>query len=112
MRYEPVQRLGKEQLTSALKSSDPKVVGDALYSAARFEEDISWVQDVLLDKLSAPHREVRWAAATSLGDMAVRHCQLDPKRVIPALELACQDPEIAGPASFSLSMVRQFLDRS
>jgi hypothetical protein len=65
MKYEPVKRLDKEQLLSNLKSSDPTVVGEALYSAARFEEDKVWVQDVCLESMKSPHVQVRWAAATA-----------------------------------------------
>jgi hypothetical protein len=110
MRYEPVQRLTKEQLLSDLESNNPKVVSDALDSAARFAEDVPWVQNILLRSLESRHLQVRWAAATCLGDLAFRRCQLDLERVLPALELAIQDPEIAEPASLSLSMVRQFLE--
>src|SRR3974390_2173406 len=110
MRYEPVRRLTKDQLHSNLENHDPEVVAEALHSAARFDDDRQWVQDVRLEKMKSSHAQVRWAAATCLGDMACWRCHLDLERVIPALELATQDAEIAGPATLSLSMVRRFLE--
>jgi hypothetical protein len=109
MRYEPVRRLLKKHLLSDLEADNPEVVAEALYSAARFEEDSQWVESLLLERLTSPHVRVRWAAATCFGDMASWGRPLDLKRVIPALESARQDPEISDPASFSLSMVEQFL---
>jgi hypothetical protein len=51
---------------------------------------------------------VRWATATSLGDLACWRRPLDPVIVIPALERAIKDPTISDLASFSISLVRQF----
>lgn len=111
MRYESVQNLNREGLLLSLGSQDPLVVAEALYSAARFEVDTQWVQDVLLDNIKSPHLQVRWAAATCLGDMAFWGRELDQGRVTRALEMAVRDPETADPASVSLSMVKQFLNK-
>jgi hypothetical protein len=109
MRYEPVSPLSREQLVANLESDDTKLVAEALYSAARFEQDWEWVQDHCLFKLNSLSVPIRWAAATGLGDMAFRRCPLTLDKVIPALEEAKKDPEIADPAAFNLSMVKQFL---
>jgi HEAT repeat protein len=107
-KYERVVPMGKEQALRALKSPDPQVVANALYAAARSDEGTQWLQDECLKRLTSPDLQVRWAAATCLGDLAMFRRPLDVKRVIPALEAATQDPTIADPASFSLSQVRQF----
>lgn len=108
LKYEPVHPLGKEALIAQLESEDPKIVAEALYSAAYYEEDWRWVQDQCLRCVSSPQVPIRWAAATCLGNLAAFRRPLDVQRVIPALEAATQDPTISDPASFSLSMVRQF----
>jgi HEAT repeat protein len=110
-KYEPVQPLSKRELILQIESGDPQAVSKALYSAAKYEEDWKWVQSKCLEALKSPEVSVRWAAATCLGDLAFMRRPLDTGSVIPALELATQDPQIADPAGFSLSMVRQFLQK-
>jgi len=108
MRYEPVAALSRQQLIAGLECADPEIVAGALYSAARFELDWEWVQGLCLRELKSPDLTVRWAAATCLGDLALRRFPLTLSEVIPALEAAAKDHLIADPASFSLSMVTQF----
>jgi hypothetical protein len=109
-RYEPVQPATKSELISQLESENPEAVANALYSALKYEHDWKWVQDQCLRCLDSPEVSVRWAAVTCLGDLAFFRRPLDVQIVLTALEKATQDPEIADPASFSLSMVRQFLE--
>lgn len=109
LKYESVQPVPKHELADQLVSNDPQIVVKALYSAAKYEEDWGWVQDQCLRLLISPEVKIRWAAATSLGDLAFFRCPLDLDRVVPALEAAAKDPAVADPANFSLSMVRQFL---
>ena len=109
LKYEKVYPIPREELSRMLASDDPKTVADALYSATKYDEEWRWVQDQCLKSLRSPHRWIRWAAATCLGDPAFLRRPLDVDMVVPALEAAIKDPEIADPAAFSLSMVRQFL---
>jgi hypothetical protein len=108
-KYEPVRAYDRERLLRDLTSSDPKVVADALYAACRFEEDTKWLEDECVKRLKAVELDVRWAAATCLGDLAFLRRPLDANRVTVALEAAAHDPTISDPANLSLSMVRQFL---
>ena len=108
--YEPVQPATRNELISQLESGDPDAVANALYSASKYEQDWKWVQDQCLRFLDSPEVSVRWAAVTCLGDLAFLRRPLDIQAVLPALEKATKDPKIADPASFSLSMVRQFLE--
>ena len=108
LKYEPVYPLTRSELIHRFESDDPEAVTKALYAATRFEDDWSWVELQCLKALKSPSVSVRWAAATCLGDMAFMRRPLDVASVVPALELAVKDPEIADPASFSLSMVKQF----
>jgi hypothetical protein len=109
VKYEPVLPVSRSELTSQLESGDAETVEKALYAASRYEQDWKWVQDQCLICLESPEASVRWAAVTCLGDLAFSRRPLDIQAVLPALEKAAKDPEIADPASFSLSMVKQFL---
>jgi hypothetical protein len=107
-KYERVNPITREQAIDALGNPDPQVVAKALYAVARSNEDTNWLEEECLKRLTSPELEIRWAAATCLGDLALFHRPLNAKRVIAALEAATEDRTIFDPASFSLSIVRQF----
>ena len=107
--YEPVHPSTKTELTRQLESGNSEEIANALYSASKYEQDWEWVQEQCLKCLESPEVSVRWAAVTCLGDLAFLRRPLDIQTVLPALEKAAKDPKLADPASFSLSMVRQFL---
>ena len=109
LRYEPVSRATRDELIKSLEGDDPVAAANALYAATKYDEDWKWVQDQCLTALMSTEVPVRWAAATCLGDLAFLRRPLDVELVMPALEAATNDPEIGEPATFSLSMVRQFL---
>lgn len=95
-----------------LQSDSPETQAKALFAATKYEEDWRWVQNHCLVALKSPVVRVRWAAATCLGDLALMGRPLDIQVVLPALEKAASDNEIADPASFSLSMVKQFIGKT
>ena len=109
LKYEPVHPLSKHELMLQIESGDPEAIAKALYAASRYEEDLSWVQNLCVEGLKSPEVSVRWAAATCLGDLAFMRRPLNLSVVVPALETAILDPQISDPATLSLSMVRQFL---
>ena len=74
----------------------------------KFDADRAWVQEQCLGFAKHQSVEVRWAAVACLGDLAFLRRPLDLVAVIPVLEGALTDPEIADPARFSLSLVKQF----
>jgi len=111
LKYEQVPFIDRQQLLRDLENPDPEIVATALYAAYRSESDTPWLEQECLSRLSSPMLRVRWAAATCLGDLAFFRHPLDLKKVIPALEAAISDPTISDPASFSLSMVKEFLAR-
>jgi hypothetical protein len=106
--YEAVKPLPHAELIEELKSGVPDRIATALYSASRFDNDWDWVEEQCLKNVAHQSASVRWAAVTCLGDLALFKRPLKLSAVIPALERALADPEIAGPAAFSLSMVKQF----
>jgi hypothetical protein len=107
-KYEPVRRINKEELARDLLSSDPAAVSKALYSACRSDEDTGWIENECVIRLKDQRLQVRWAAATCLGDLAFFRRPIDAARVSQALEEAAADPSISDPASLSLSMVKEF----
>ena len=108
-RYEPVYPLSRREMILLIESGDPESVAKALYAAVKYENDWRWAQNLCVKELKSPATSIRWAAATCLGDLAFMRRPLDLDIVLPALENALRDPLIADPASFSLSMVKQFL---
>jgi hypothetical protein len=44
LKYEPVYPLSKRELILQIESGDPEAVAKALYAAAKYEDDWSWVQ--------------------------------------------------------------------
>jgi hypothetical protein len=106
--YEAVKLLPHAELTEELNSGVPERIASALYSASRFDSDWAWVEEQCLNNVAHKSAAVRWAAVTCLGDLALFKRPLKVDAVIPALERAVADPEIAAPAAFSLSMVKQF----
>ena len=110
LQYKEVELISREKLERDLASGDEATIADALYSATRFSEDWQWPQSICLDRVSSPMLLVRWAAVTCLGDIAFLRRRLDKRRVVAALEGAIKDPTISDPASYSLSMVKQFIE--
>jgi hypothetical protein len=106
--YESVRPSTREELVKQIESGDPKAVANALYAASKYDDDSIWVQDQCLKLLNAPDMSVRWAAATCLGDLAFLRRPLDVDVVLSALEQATHDSQIADPAHFSISLVRQY----
>jgi hypothetical protein len=107
-RYQAVKLLPHAELIEELNSGIPDRIATALYSASRFDNDWDWVQEQCLNNVAHESVRVRWAAVTCLGDLASFKRPLKLNTVVPALERALADPEIADPAAFSLSMVKQF----
>lgn len=104
--YKPVEARGRESVLVSFASTDPKQVSEALYSATYHDPDWRWVQGWCL-KFLKENVEIRWAAATCLGDLAVFHKQLDLDLVLPALHAARSDPSIASTVEDSLSFITQ-----
>jgi hypothetical protein len=105
----PVEPHDRATLSYRLASSDPKELADALYSATHHDPDWKWVQSWCLTLLKSEHVEVRWAAATCLGDLAIFHKRLDLDLVLPALNEAAGDSAISSPVQNSLSNIKHFV---
>lgn len=111
LEFNEVHPQSREELANGLKSNDPEQIKSALYSAAWYEKDWRWTQECCLRFLRHPDYLVRWAAALSLGYIALFHKQLDLERVLPALHDAQADPAISSTVSDSLDMIAQNIQR-
>jgi hypothetical protein len=108
LQYEVFERQSREEVKKALQSTDPSVVRSALYIAAQYEPDWRWTQEICLSMLrKSTDQQVRWAAALSLGFIALYHKQLDLDRVLPELHRLREDPDIRGPVQDSLELISQ-----
>lgn len=98
----------RSELINELNSGDPHRIADALASAVRHDDDWHWSQEQCLMLLKAHDAQIRWAAATCLGDLAFFfHRPIDHPRVLAALYEAAEDPAISDPALFSISLIKQ-----
>ncbi|MGD0733662.1 MAG: hypothetical protein ABR976_00895 [Terracidiphilus sp.] len=109
MQYEEVLPQSRADLVEALGSKDSEQIRSALYSAAWYEEDWRWTQENCLVFLRHEDPLVRWAAALSLGYIAVFQKHLDLDRVLPALHEAHADSAIEATVGDSLDMIKQHI---
>jgi hypothetical protein len=107
-RYRRTDPIPRTELVRELSSGVPAKIATALYAATKFDDDWNWVQEQCLTFVKHGSVEVRWAAVTCVGDLAFFRRPLKLETAIPALEKALTDPEIADPAQFSLSVIKQF----
>jgi hypothetical protein len=84
-------------------------MSDALLSAAYYEPDWRWAQNLCLDFLSHDDRALRGLAATCLGHVARIHRQLDVDVVLSRLATLKTDPFIGGSVQDALDDIRFYL---
>jgi hypothetical protein len=109
LKYEEFYPQSRDELVKALASNDPEQIRSALYSAAKYESDWAWSQDQCLKYIVHKNRDVRWAAALSLGFIAVYHRKLDLAKVLPELHAAKNDSLMVPVVEDSLEMIQQYI---
>jgi hypothetical protein len=109
LKYEEFYPQSRQDLVRALDSGDSEQVRNALYSAAKYESDWAWSQEQCLKFLVHKELQVRWAAALSLGFIAVYQRRLDLAKVLPELHAAKKDDLIAPVIEDSLEMIQQYI---
>jgi hypothetical protein len=112
LRYEQFYHQSRQELAKALASGNPAEIRGALYSAAKYESDWEWTQEQCLKYLVHANGDVRWAAALSLGFIAVYQGKLDLPKVLPELHAARKDNLIAQAVEDSLEMIQQYIKRN
>lgn len=80
----PVPKLNREEIRASL-GGEPKEISTALLSAAYWDSDWKWPQDLLLQFADHSSPDVQWAVATGLGFIAAFHGQLETDRGEPIL---------------------------
>jgi hypothetical protein len=112
LRYKEFEPLSRAELEDALSSGDRERIRGALYSASQYEPDWKWAQTQSLKFLDHEDELVRWAAALSLGFIALYQRRLDLDLVLPALHDArVAHPEIRGPIDDALDLIQQHIPR-
>ena len=96
--------MNRAEIAFSLNSHSKEKIAAALKSAAYWDEDWKWAQDVLVSYAKDESDDVRWAVATGLGFLAAFHGQLDLSLVEPILK------EMGGDASLeALADIEHFV---
>lgn len=109
-RYEQPAPASADEVRAAIRGEDDREVADLLVGAALHDPDLRAVQDLCLDLLAGPDRDLAAVAAACLGHLARIHGTLDTDRVVPALTAARHDPTIGPRADDALDDLETFLD--
>lgn len=113
LKYEEVYPQSRGELEAAFTSDNPAELRAALYSAAKYECDWRWTQAQGLKFLIHADSSVRWAAALSLGYIALYRRNLDLDKVLPALHEAKaktgEDPHVASAIQDALEMILHYI---
>jgi len=91
---QPVAR-SREELSLALRSDDPKIISEALISAALHDPDRQFVESLIVQFLKHPDPRVRGVSATAAGHLARIH-QVTMTDIIPLLQTLLRDPRTSG----------------
>jgi hypothetical protein len=110
MKYHEIFPLSRPELETLIETGNETAITDALLSAAYYNSDWRWVQDLCLRFMHHPNRVVRSAAVICLGHVARIHKTLDLDIVLPKLaELKAEDPSIAPWVDDAIGDIRFFL---
>jgi hypothetical protein len=94
--YHEPERVTRKQAERALAGDDPSVVNPTLFALVFGDEDPQWVEEQCLRLSVHPVWNIRAAAATALGHLAVFHRSLDLTRVVPVMtRLLGDEPNVA-----------------
>jgi hypothetical protein len=85
LKYVPVRRRSREQISLELRSGDPKIIHDALISAGYWDDDWKWAQEQLLRFADNENEAILWGVAMGLGYIAIFHGEIDVQVVQPIL---------------------------
>jgi hypothetical protein len=109
MQYREVQERNRQEIELLLRSPEKIDRLDALLSAAYYDPDWRWVQNLCLDFLAHADNAERRLAATCLGHLARIHKQLDIELVLSSLAPLKNDPLVGTSVQDALDDIRFFL---
>jgi len=110
MRYEPIEAMSRQAALVLLALDDGPTRARALLALAYFDEDWRWVQELCLELLTDPDAGMRATAALCIGHLARIHKQLDLDRVLPALHVLQDDPEVGWRAADVIGDIDTYID--
>lgn len=99
----------RAEIEHLLDSGHEPAMIEAILSAALFDPDWQWAQNLCLRYLNHRFKWVRWNAVTGFSHIARIHGQLDTNVVIPRLSALKDDPDIGPNVRDSLDDIPFFL---
>jgi hypothetical protein len=108
-KYHEIFPMSRSELERLIDSGNDSAIIQGLLSAAYYDPDWRWVQNLCLRFLSNPDNGIRSNATMCLGHLARIHGQLDIEIVMPRLRELLSDPSIAPSAEDALEDIKLFL---
>ncbi|MCE1172340.1 MAG: hypothetical protein LWW84_13635 [Azovibrio sp.] len=99
----------KEELEILLKSTDSRVVIDALMYLCFNINDPDWIQDKCIDAIqNGMNEDIKGLGLTCIGHVARMYAKIDKKKVIPVLEKMLEDSSLSGRAQDAFDDIEIF----
>jgi HEAT repeat protein len=110
LQYEPIPHMSRDEIESAIARDDSEQLVCAALSAALYDEDPHWAENVCARLATHPNANVRANAIEGLGHIARIHRTLNPC-VKPLIERAAcdEDPWVRAKAHDATDDVTHFL---
>lgn len=111
MKYEAVERLGRDEIESAIERGEPDELLRVALSAALHSGDSLYAEEVCVRLAKHSHFNVRGNAVLGFGHIARIHGRLDEATVRPLVEAALRDADdyVRGQAVAAADDVEFFL---
>lgn len=101
--------MDRAELERLLESGNEAAIVDALLSAASYDSNWRWAQNMCLRFLDHASRDVRWNAVTGLGHVARIRRKLDREIVVPRLQALRSDRDIRANVEDALDDINIFV---
>jgi hypothetical protein len=108
-RYEEAENRSREEILELFNTGQEVKIISALHSATYYDSDWRWSQSQCLRFLNHHSVNVRWAAASFLGDIAALHHKLDLDLVLPALQEASKEAAIHSVIEDTLDFIHNYI---
>jgi len=111
LEFKPIEKSNREEIESAVLRDDPNELLYAVLSAALYDNDPDWAEDVCVRLSLHGNFNVRGNAILGFGHIARIHGKLTEQRVKPLIEFALKDENdyVRGHASSAADDVEFFL---
>lgn len=109
MRYDELRPRTRTELDADVNSGDPATIATALRSAALYDADRAYVEDLIVRLIR--HRElwVRGVSASAAGHAARIHRTLSTDKIVPLIEALLENPQTRGKVEDALDDIQTFL---